>query len=99
VLSLYLHVNADLEIVQRDTKVELIKVADNLRHDSLEPFFNETTLAADSGHPYWAKLLYLFNLAETLEKARGKYDPTKPPQIDYNFYVIDGKVSIVGRHG
>ncbi|MEI8362185.1 MAG: RNB domain-containing ribonuclease [Betaproteobacteria bacterium] len=98
VLSLYLHVNADLVITQRDTKVELMKMADNLRHDTLEPFFNETTLEADSGHPYWAKLLYLFNLAESLEKARGKYDPTKPPQIDYNFYVNDGKLSIVGRH-
>jgi len=98
VLSLYLHVNADLVITQRDTKVELINIADNLRHDTLEPFFNESTLEADSGHPYWAKLLYLFNLAESLEKARGKYDPTKSPQIDYNFYVNDGKVSIVGRH-
>jgi exoribonuclease II len=98
VLSLYLHVNADLVITQRDTKVERMKIADNLRHDTLEPFFNETTLDADSGHPYWATLLYLFKLAESLEKLRGKYDPTKPPQIDYNFYVNDGKVSIVGRH-
>lgn len=97
VLSLYLHVNADLVITQRDSKVELIKIVDNLRHDSLEPFFNETTLEADSGHPYWAKLLYLFHLAESLEKARGKYDPTKPAQIDHNFYVVDGKVSIVSR--
>lgn len=98
VLSLYLHVAADLTITRRDSKVELIKVADNLRHDALEPFFNETTLAADSGHPYWEKLLFLFQLAQSLEKARGKYDPTKPPQVDYNFYVNDGKVSIVGRH-
>jgi exoribonuclease-2 len=97
VLSLYLHVNTELVITQRDTKVERIKIADNLRHDSLEPFFNEATLAADSGHPYWQKLLYLFNLAESLEKLRGKYDPSKPPQIDYSFYVTDGKVSIVGR--
>jgi len=98
VLSLYLHVGADLTILQRDSKVERIKIADNLRHDTLEPFFNESTLDADSGHPYWSRLLFLFNLAESLEKARGKYDPTKPPQIDYNFYVDDGKVSIVSRH-
>ena len=97
VLSLYLHVNAAGEIVQRDSKLERIKIADNLRHDALEPFFNEATLSADSGHPYWSKLLYLFNLAESLEKARGKYDPTKPQQVDYNFYVVDGIVSIVGR--
>jgi len=98
VLSLYLHVAADLTILQRDSKVERIKIADNLRHDALEPYFNETTLEADSGHPYWSRLLFLFNLAESLEKTRGKYDPTKPPQVDYNFYVNDGKVSIVSRH-
>jgi exoribonuclease-2 len=98
VLSLYLHVAADFTITQRNSKVELIKIADNLRHDALEPFFNEATLAEDSGHPYWAKLLFLFQLAESLEKARGKYDPTKPPQVDYNFYVDDGIVSIIGRH-
>jgi exoribonuclease-2 len=39
----------------------------------------------------------LFNLAESLEKLRGKHDPNKPIQIDYNFYVTQGKVSIVGR--
>jgi len=98
VLSLYLHVNPDWSIVHRDSKIELIKIADNLRHDELEPYFNETTLAADSGHPYWARLLFLFNLAESLEKTRGKYDPMKPPQLDYNFYVNDGKVSVVRRH-
>jgi len=98
VLSLYLHVGADLTILQRESKVERIKIADNLRHDALEPYFNETTLDADSGHPYWSRLLFLFNLAESLEKARGKFDPTKPPQVDYNFYVNDGKVSIVSRH-
>lgn len=97
VLSLYLTVQADLTITQRDTKVELIKIADNLRHDELEPFFNEHTLESDSGHPYWARLLFLFQLAESLEKARGKYDPNKPIQVDYNFYVNDGKVSITGR--
>ncbi len=97
VLSLYLEVAEDLSIVSRDTKLERIKMADNLRHDEIEPFFNETTLEQDSGHPYWAKLLFLFNLAESLEKTRGKFDPNKPVQIDYNFYVTDGIVSIVGR--
>ena len=97
-LSLYLHVDSELNIVQRDTKVERIKIAENLRHDTLEPYFNETTLAENSGHPYWEKLKFLFQLAEQLEKLRGKYDPTKPPQVDYNFYVNDGIVSIVGRH-
>lgn len=98
VLSLYLHVAEDFSITHRDTKVERIKIVDNLRHDTLEPYFNEATLSADSGHPYWEKLIFLHHLSISLEKARGKYDPSKPPQIDYNFYVVDGLVNIVGRH-
>lgn len=96
-LSLYLDVAADLTITARNSKVELVYVADNLRHDSLEPYFNEETLAENNGHPYWEKLSLLFNLAESLEKARGKHDPNRPIQIDYSFFVEDGKVRIVGR--
>jgi exoribonuclease-2 len=55
------------------------------------------TLEQDSGHQYWSKLIFLFQFAESLEKARGKYDPTKPQPIDYNFYVTDGIVRIVNR--
>jgi exoribonuclease-2 len=96
-LSLYLDVAADLTVTARHSKVELIEVVDNLRHDSLEPYFNEDTLAENNGHPYWEKLSLLFNLAESFEKARGKHDPNRPIQIDYSFYVEDGKVRIVGR--
>jgi exoribonuclease-2 len=96
-LSMYLDVAADFTISNRHSKVELVHVVDNLRHDTLEPYFNEETLAEDNGHPYWARLSLLFNLAESLEKTRGKHDPNRPIQIDYNFYVDDGKVRIVGR--
>jgi exoribonuclease-2 len=96
-LSIYIEVAPDFSVVGRETRLERIKVAENLRHDVLEPYFNENTLEADSGHPYWSKLLFLFNFAESLEKARGKYDPTRPQPIDYNFYVTDGIVSIVNR--
>ncbi len=98
VLSLYLDVAADFTVVHRESRVERIRIADNLRHDTLEPHFNESTLDSPQDHPYWSRLRFLFDLAESLEKARGKYDPTKPPQVDYNFYVTDGKVSIVSRH-
>jgi exoribonuclease-2 len=96
-LSLYLDVADDLAIINRHSKVEMIKMADNLRHDLLEPHFNENTLETSSGHPYWERLSLLHKLAESLEKTRGKYDPGKPAQIDYNFYVENGRVSIVGR--
>ncbi len=96
-LCLYAEVSPEFEVIATETRLEKIKVADNLRHDELEPFFNENTLAADSGHPYWARLKLLFTFAESLEKARGKFDPNRAPQIDYNFYVTDGIVKIVDR--
>lgn len=96
-LSLYLEVAPDFSIVSQQTRLEKVRIAENLRHDTLEPYFNETTLESDSGHPYWGKLLFLFRFAEALEKSRGKYDPNRAPQIDYNFYVDDGKVRIVNR--
>jgi exoribonuclease II len=96
-LSLYVEITPEFEIVANETKLEKIKIADNLRHDELEPFFNAETLDKDSGHAYWARLKTLFGLAESLEIARGKANPNATPQIDYNFYVTDGKVKIVAR--
>lgn len=96
-LSLYCEVAPDLSIVMHESKIEMVTVAENLRHDTLEPLFNENTLAEDSGHPRWAALKFLHDFAESLEKARGKYEPDRAPQIDYNFYVEDGIVSIVTR--
>ena len=96
-LSLYLEVAADFSIVSQRSCLERVRIADNLRHDTLEPYFNEATLEQDSGHPLWATLVYLFRFAESLEKARGKYDPTRPQPVDYSFYVTDGIVSIINR--
>lgn len=102
-LSLYLEIAPDFSIVAHESRVELVKIVDNLRHDELEPIFNEETIAASNRGegapptPYWERLLLLFNLAESLEKARGKYDPNRAPQMDYNFYVTDGKVTITER--
>lgn len=97
VLSLYCEVTPDLTVVSNESKIERIKIKENLRHDTLEPLFNANTLEADSGHPLWADLKFLHDFAESLEKARGKFDPNRAPQIDYNFYVNDGLVRIVAR--
>ncbi len=96
-VSLYCEVAPDMTVVSYESKLERVKIKENLRHDTLEPLFNASTLDADSGHPLWADLKFLHDFAESLEKARGKYDPNRAPQIDYNFYVIDGQVRIVAR--
>jgi exoribonuclease II len=96
-LSLYVEITSEFDIIATETKLEKIKIAANLRHDELEPFFNINTLEKDSGHAYWPQLKLLFGFAESLEKARGKHNPNAAPQIDYNFYVTDGMVKIVAR--
>lgn len=96
-LSLYLEIAPDLAIVGTHSKVEAVKMADNLRHDELEPHFNADNWATPSDHAYWAELNLLHRLAESMEKARGKHDPERAPQVDYSFYVENGRVRIVER--
>jgi len=97
-LSLYLEITPALEVVGHQSRTEVVKVADNLRHDTLEPHFNENTIAQDgSSHPYWDRLVFLHQVADSLEKARGKHDPNRATQVDYSFYVEDGKVRIAER--
>ena len=97
VLSLYLEVAPDFSIASPATRLELVKIADNLRHDELEPHFNEDNWQTPSDHPYWQRLALLHQLAETLEQARGKADPNRAPQVDYNFSVENGIVRISER--
>jgi len=96
-LSLYLDIAPDLAIVNSVSRLEAVKIADNLRHDELEPHFNEGNWATPNSHPYWSKLELLHRLAESLEQARGKHDPERAPQVDYNFYVENGLVRISER--
>ena len=96
-LSLYLEVAPDLSIVNQHSRLERVQIVENLRHDTLEPYFNADTLAEDSGHPLWQPLVWLFHFAESLEKARGKHDPNRQQPVDYNFYVTGGVVQIINR--
>ncbi len=96
-LSLYLELDPGLAVVNSASRLEAVKIADNLRHDALEPHFNEENWQTPGDHPYWERLNLLHRLAESLEKGRGKFDPNRAPQVDYNFYVEDGRVSITER--
>lgn len=98
-VSMYLEVAPDFTVLSHESRVEQVFVAANLRHDTLEPLFNEDTLANDPGvdYPYKAELRWLWEFANALEVRRGKADPTRPPQLDYNFAIEDGKVIITRR--
>lgn len=97
VLSLYALIDAALAPAGFDTRIERVTIAANLRHDTLEDRFNETTLAAGTmDFPWGTELELLWRYAGVLEAARGKAD-NGPDRQDYNFYVDDDRVRIVER--
>ncbi|MDP1997467.1 MAG: RNB domain-containing ribonuclease, partial [Gallionella sp.] len=88
-LSMYNEVDGEtLAILGHESRVERIHIAANLRHDTLEPLFNEETLAAGKlDYPYAHELALLWNLAQKLETVRGKPSDNSTQQMDYNFHI------------
>ena len=98
-VSMYLDVDAaTLAVLHSESRVERIHIADNLRHDTLEPLFNEETLAAGKrDYPYAEELALLWNFSHQLEAARGKSADNNAQQVDYNFHVADDRITISTR--
>jgi exoribonuclease-2 len=96
-LSLYVEVGADYAIRSVETRVDQVTIAANLRHERLEPLFNDDTIgnpgAAD--YPFRRELEWLWNLATQLEAARGKADQVQ--RHDYIFKVDGERVEIKRR--
>lgn len=88
-LSMYNEVDAEtLDILNHESRVERIHIAANLRHDTLEPLFNEETLAAEKlDYPWASELALLWKLAQKLEATRGKSSDNSTQQLDYNFNI------------
>ncbi len=93
-VSLYITLDeATLAITESHTRLELVPIAANLRHDVLdatftEAFFSATDSIAASAHIDWSEeLIFLYRLARHLkaerEVARGKPENFNRP--DYNF--------------
>ena len=97
-LSLYVEVDADLHIVHSESRIERLHIAANLRHDTLEPLFNDETVAARQfDFPYGTELELLWDFANKLEALRGKSADNSTQQIDYTFHVEDDRITIGHR--
>lgn len=97
-LSMYLDVADDFTIIAKHSRIEQVKIATNLRHDTLEQHFNEYTLASDSlDHPFGKELRTLWNFACKMETLRGKASDSNNDKIDYSFNVKDDHVTISER--
>ncbi|MDP2787288.1 MAG: RNB domain-containing ribonuclease [Pseudomonadota bacterium] len=103
-LSLYVEVGPDYAIQSLSTKADSIRIAANLRHETLEPLFNEATIGEGgqprgNDYPFRRELEWLFGFAKQLEIGRGKADQVQ--RHDYVFKVSGEKdaerVDIVPR--
>lgn len=96
-LSLYVDVAPDLRVLGTETRLEMVHIADNLRHELLEVEFNADTLRNPDvpDYPYRRELEWLLDFAAVLEAGRGKADTVD--RIDYNFKVDGERISIVPR--
>jgi len=98
-LSMYIDVEKEtLAILACESRVESVHITANLRHDELEPLFNEQTLAAGKlDYPFCNELKLLWELVQKLEAARGKPADNNAQQLDYNFHLENDRVSITQR--
>ena len=97
-VSMYLDFSGDgFSLLACESRVQRVRIAANLRHDTLEEHFNEYTLEQDTlSHPFGAELRVLWDLANALEARRGKAGEGLPP-VDYNFRVENDRVTITER--
>lgn len=98
-LSLYIEADAaSFEILNSESRLERLHIAANLRHDTLEPLFNEITIAeGKADYKYADELMVLWNFSNKLEMLRGKSADNSTQQIDYNFYVENDHITISNR--
>ena len=90
-VSLYVDVEpADGAIAATESRVEMIGIAANLRHDVLDAQVTEAALAAGAGdYPFKDELACLWRFANQLEAARGKSSSNRNFR-DYNFAIDRG---------
>ena len=95
---MYLEVADDFTVTSISSRIEQVRIAANLRRDTLEKDFNEKTLARnDINCTFGQELKLLWNFACKMEFSRGKANDSNNERIDYGFSVEDGNVTIKER--
>ncbi|ASK27366.1 ribonuclease catalytic domain-containing protein [Neisseria chenwenguii] len=100
-VSIYFEVDADFNVGAPVSKIEAVKIAENLRIQAIEPHFNaETGLDSDgmAMFNHHQDLVWLYQFAVARQKARGKYEENRTPQYDYSIELdSDGQVRVSRR--
>lgn len=88
-VSMYLEVNPGFDIVGRRSCIERVPILANLRHDAIEPYFNDSTVNDPSypDYPWKKELIWLWHFAQALEARRGKQEANGAEKVDYTLRV------------
>jgi exoribonuclease II len=96
-VSLYLNVSAeDYTVRGHHSRVERVRVAANLRRGDLSALDTALVAGETAGLPFEPELRTLWQLAEALERRRGK-PSVNAANLDYNFRIEQGRVVIEQR--
>ena len=100
-VSIYFDVDNEFNVGAPTCKIEAVNIAENLRIQAIEPHFNAETGLDEAGEMMFAHhqdLIWFYQFAIALQKARGKYEPDRAPQYDYSIELDEeGNVSVVRR--
>ena len=100
-ISIYFDVDSEFNVGAPTCKIEAVNIAENLRIQTIEPHFNTETGLDEAGEMMFAHhqdLIWFYQFAIALQKARGKYEPDRAPQYDYSIELDEeGNVSAVRR--
>ncbi len=100
-VSIYFDVDGEFNVGEPTCKIEAVNIAENLRIQTIEPHFNAENGLDEAGEMMFAHhqdLIWFYQFAVALQKARGKYEPDRAPQYDYSIELDEeGKVSVVRR--
>ncbi|HFC8457953.1 TPA: ribonuclease catalytic domain-containing protein [Neisseria subflava] len=100
-VSIYFDVDSEFNVGAPTCKIEAVNIAENLRIQTIEPHFNAETGLDETGEMMFAHhqdLIWFYQFAIALQKARGKYEPDRAPQYDYSIELDEeGNVSVVRR--
>ena len=100
-VSIYFDVDSEFNVGTPTCKIEAVNIAENLRIQTIEPHFNAETGLDEAGEMMFAHhqdLIWFYQFAIALQKARGKYEPDRAPQYDYSIELDEEcNVSVVRR--
>lgn len=104
-LSLYATVDpADWSVTETETRAEMIRVSENLRHNDLDHLITEASLAKNEGdYPHKDDIRVLWCCSRVFEKTRMEkreafgLRPEQSNRVDFNFYVSDDGIVTIER--